>query len=186
MTRSTQELETNIVATVSTAETVLAHFEQSLLAAGFADGAQSYVRLADTLIGQRLWAETSGMASDARFAAVATHARAIHALLLPYVQAFERLTALAAPTLLSGAGASSPAIPASLEAMGAVLDHDALAQRVLKALDDAKRPVSTTALRAALGVSKRELLAALDRLFEAGEIERHATSGREQIKRSER
>jgi hypothetical protein len=184
MATSTQQLETNIVATVSTAEAVLAHFEQSLLAAGFAEGAQSYVRLTDTLIGQRLWAETSGMAGDARFTAVALHARAIHALLLPYTEAFERLAALAAPRLLGDADTSeSPLAPP--EAVGADFDHDPLTLRVLEALDAATRPRSTTALRAALGVTKSELLAALDRLFEAALIERHRTSGRELIKRTE-
>ena len=184
MATSTQELETNIVATVSTAEAVLAHFEQSLVAAGFAEGAQSYVRLADTLIGQRLWAETSGMASDARFTAVAIHARAIHAMLLPYTEAFERLAALAAPTLLGDAGTSA-SLSAPDEPVGAAFDHDPLTRRALEALDAATRPLSTTALRAALGVSKTELLAALDQLFEAALIERHRTAGRELIKRTE-
>jgi hypothetical protein len=181
MATSTQELETNIVATVSTAEAVLAHFEQSLVAAGFGEGAQSYVRLADTLIGQRLWAETSGMASDARFTAVANHARAIHALLLPYTEAFERLAVLAAPTLLG----DDVSLSVPDEPVGAAFEHDPLTLRALEALDAATRPLSTTALRAELGVSKTELRAALDRLFEAALIERHGTSGRELIKRSE-
>ncbi len=169
-----EQLESNIVATVATAEAVLAHFEQSLVASGFAEGATSYARLADTLIGQRLWAETSGMAHDARFAAVAAHARAIHSLLLPYVQAFQRLGALGVANLLE----EDP--PASVDAP----DVDPLDTTVLDAIERAGRPMSVTALRAAVGAPKHALVATLDRLASTGQIERRQVSGRELIRRS--
>ena len=169
----TEQLASNIVATVATAEAVLAHFEKSLLDAGFAEGSASYVQLADTLVGQKLWADTSGMAPGARFGAVAAHAQAIHALLLPYVDAFQRLSALALPTLLDD-------VPAS-EAPAA--DDDPVAHGLLTAIDNAGRPLSTSALRAELRVSKAELTEAVDRLVDAGHVERRHSSGRELIAR---
>lgn len=197
-----QQLEGNIVATVSTAEAVLTHFERSLLDAGFAEGAESYLRLSETLIGQRLWAESSGTASGAPFRAVAARARAIHALLLPYVEAFGRLSALAAPSLLGEAehaadSGPTPAAPVGRtsvpsRATGRVLregtapEADPVATGVLAALDAAGRPLSLTALRAALKVPRPELLAAVDRLAAAGDLERRTASGRDMVTRSER
>lgn len=172
MATPAEQLEGNIVATVATAESVLAHFERSLVDAGFAEGAQSYTRLAETLIGQRLWTETSGMAAGARFEAVAAHARSIHAMLVPYVEAFHRLAALSAPLSGDADGDASPE------------EGDLLGERILETLDAAGRPLSATALRAALGVPKAELATALDRLAEGGEIERRRLSGREHIRRS--
>lgn len=204
MTKSAaRQLEGSILATVSTAEAVLTHFERSLIDAGFAEGAESYTRLADTLIGQRLWAESSGTASRAPFSAVAARARAIHALLLPYVEAFGRLSVLASPSLLGGperAGNASPATdPAALGTSatdpaagraagegGTGPDDDPLATAVLAALDAAGRPLSLTALRAVLKVPPPELLAAVERLAVAGRVERRTASGRELVSRSER
>lgn len=170
------QLESGIVATVATAEAVLAHFEQSLRAAGFADGANSYAQLADTLIGQRLWSETSGMAHDARFAAVAAQARSIHSILLPYVQTFQRLAALAAPAFLAdGDGAHHDDYSPSLD--------DPLAVRAITAMELAGRELSATALRATLGVPKAALSGVLDQLAADGHIERRSVSGRELIRR---
>lgn len=171
-----QQLEANIVATVATAEAVLSHFERSLLEAGFADGAEPYRQLSETLIGQRLWAESSGTATSARFAAVGARARAIHALLLPYVEAFGRLTVLAAPSLLDDDDSGPPAARADAEA-------DPLDAAVLAALDTAGRPLSMTALRAELGVPRAELLAAVERLAAAGSVRRRTASGRELVSR---
>lgn len=194
-----RQLEGNIVATVSTAEAVLRHFERSLIDAGFAEGAESYTRLADTLIGQRLWAESSGTASNAPFGAVAARARAIHALLLPYVDAFGRLAVLSSPSLLAAddragtaspagtpAGPATPATPpssAASEDEGITPDGDAVAAAVLAAVDAAGRPLSLTALRATLDVPRPELIAAVDRLVLAGRVERRNASGRELLSR---
>ncbi|MEZ4553149.1 MAG: MarR family transcriptional regulator [Dehalococcoidia bacterium] len=182
MADAVDQLTGNIRATVATAEAVLAHFEQSLRDAGFADNAQSYTQLAETLIGQRLWAESSGIAADARFEAVAVHARAIHALLLPYVEAFYRMAALGAPSLLEQ---SAPETASEREANAApsTLD-DPLAARILEALARAERPLSVTALRAELQVPKSELVGGLDRLSASGHIERRRVAGREHVTRA--
>ncbi|KQR16015.1 hypothetical protein [Cellulomonas sp. Leaf334] len=200
--QAARQLEGNIVATVSTAEAVLVHFERSLVEAGFAEGAESYTRLADTLIGQRLWAEASGTADNAPFAAVGARARAIHALMLPYVEAFGRLAVLAAPSLIgdtessgdlspsadserstrrrAGVAAPSAPAPSSAPAEGSV------AAAVLRALDASAGPMSSTSLRASLKLSRAELLAALQSLDSAGWVERRNVSGRELVSRSER
>ena len=168
----------NIVLTVSTAETVLAHFRQQLEQAGFADGALPYTRLVDTLIGQRLWSESSGMALEARFNAVGVHARALTELLQPYVNAFQRLSALASPGLLAADD-------------GAVVGPDgtedpleAVANAVLGALPEAGQALSFTALRVAVQLPRQDLRVVLDRLQLAGKIERTCTSGRDLIRRT--
>ncbi|MGE0228741.1 MAG: hypothetical protein AB7I38_01095 [Dehalococcoidia bacterium] len=184
MADAVEQLTGNIRATVSTAEAVLAHFEQSLRDAGFADNAQSYTQLAETLIGQRLWAESSGTAADARFEAVAVHARAIHALLLPYVEAFYRMAALGAPSLLNESASAAEAVTQhETSATPEALD-DPLAPRILEALARAERPLSVTALRAELGVPKADLIGGLDRLSASGQIDRKRVAGREHVSRT--
>ncbi len=178
MTGSAQ-LEANIVDTVATVEKVLAQFEKSLVDAGFADGAQTYVRLADTVIGQRLWAESSGMAAEARFEAVAGHARAIHAMLTPYVDAFRRLGAIGAASLLDDGGAGDGGAGGGAAGAGATDSPvDPVGAAVLAELDRAGRPLSATALRAALGIDKRALATALDQLAATGHVQRTESSGR--------
>lgn len=186
-----ETLSGNILRTVATAEAVLDHFERSLIESGFAEGADAYRRLADTLIGQRLWVENSGQPADARFQAVGRHAQAIHAMLAPYAQAFLRLSALAAPARDAGRDFTSALGPATGHASAAVgSEADAAAtaataegseEVVLRALRDAGRPMSATALRAASSLPRKELLAALDRLAAADLVSRRRTGGRELI-----
>ena len=190
-------LSGNILRTVATAEAVLDHFERSLVESGFAEGADSYRRLADTLLGQRLWVESSGQPADARFQAVGRHAQAIHALLAPYTQAFLRLSALAATDLgdvpestpsaserhsvAVGAEAGAATGAKARTASGsptAAHDSDEVVLRVLR---DAGRPMSATALRAASSLSRKDLLATLDRLASSDLVSRRHTGGRELI-----
>lgn len=177
MSGQNDQLAGNIVATVATAEGVLAQFRDSLVQAGFAEGAVPYTRLADTLIAQRLWVESSGMAAQARFQAVGVHARAITELLQPYLDAFQRLSVLAAPRLVVDEGDSgTDAAPGE--------EPDEASERVLRALEAAGRPLSLTALRDAARLTRADLGAALDRLAEAGRVQRTRVSGRELIRRS--
>ena len=101
------------------------------------------------------------------------HAQSIHALLLPYVEAFQRISALAVPTLLDDAPSGRRR----------VRGDDPVALGVLHAIDSAGRPLSSSALRVELGVSKAELTGALDRLVAAGVVERRHSSGRQLISR---
>jgi len=186
MSGPNDQLAGNIVATVATAEAVLAQFRQSLVQAGFAEGALPYTRLADTIIAQRLWVESSGMAAEARFRAVGVHARALTELLQPYVEAFQRLSALAGAGLLEEAG--TPDAPGSdtpgTDAAGGAPDK--AGESVLAALADAGRPLSFTAVRDAVRLPRAELTAALSRLEETGRIERTRASGRDLIRRTAR
>ena len=181
-----ETLAGNITRTVATAEAVLDHFERSLQQAGFADNAEAYRKLADTLLGQRLWVASSGEPSGARFRAVGQHARAIQSMLEPYVEAFRRLSALASDDL------GDPDEPGWVEESraGSAVDgagpaaREAADEHVLAALAEAGRPMSLTALRAALDVPRPALLAAVERLAEAGEVTRRHTGGRELIERA--
>jgi hypothetical protein len=185
-----ETLAGNITRTVATAEAVLDHFERSLQQAGFADNAEAYRKLADTLLGQRLWVASSGEPSGARFRAVGQHARAIQSMLEPYVEAFRRLSALASDDLADpdagdrdGAGAGPDSVDDPARAGGGPV-REAADEHVLAALAHVGRPMSLTALRAALDVPRPALLAAVERLAEAGEVTRRHTGGRELIERA--
>lgn len=185
---SVEDLTGNIVRTVATAETVLAHFEDALRRSGFAEGAEQYRQLADTLLGQRLWVASSGAPSGARFSAVGERAQSIHALLAPYVEAFRRLSALAdvadiarlddaldgAPDGVGPADgtASEPAPPETGGAAGRVLD----------ALGRSGRPLSMSALRAELHVGRSELDAAVRWLVEEQLVEVRDAGGRSMVR----
>ena len=180
-----ETLAGNITRTVATAEAVLDHFERSLQQAGFADNAEAYRKLADTLLGQRLWVASSGEPSGARFRAVGQHARAIQSMLEPYVEAFRRLSALASddlgdPDEAGPAGQSDEGPPGA----AGPDPREAADGHVLAALAEVGRPMSLTALRAALDVPRPVLLAAVERLAEAGEVTRRHTGGRELIERA--
>ena len=190
-----ETLSGNITRTVATAEAVLDHFERSLQQAGFADNAEAYRRLADTLLGQRLWVASSGEPSGARFRAVGQHARAIQSMLEPYVEAFRRLSALASDDLgepddagaagdTGGADESDESGHGEDPTGGGPVAREAADGHVLAALAEVGRPMSLTALRAALDVPRPALLAAVERLAEAGEVTRRHTGGRELIERA--
>lgn len=182
MSTPTERLSANIVSTVATAETVLVQFEQALVQSGFLAGAEPYTRLADTLLGQRIWVESSGVPADARFHAVGARAQTIYSMLLPYTEAFRRISALAAPSFgderapeNDGDGIGDGDVTATAD--------DPLEAGILAAIDAAGRPLSSTALRAALDVPKAQLMDAVDRLVASGRAERHTTSGRVLVQR---
>ncbi|PFG44517.1 hypothetical protein ATJ88_3242 [Isoptericola jiangsuensis] len=177
---SVDELTRNIVRTVATAETILTHFEDALRRSGFAEGAEQYGQLADTLLGQRMWAASSGQPSGARFGAVGERAQAIHALLLPYVEAFRKMGALAEPALADppptdDAPQDADVAPVPQETGGA-------AGRVLAALERSGRPLSMTALRAELRVPRAELDAAVRWLGEEHLVEVRDAGGRQMVR----
>lgn len=175
MSTPTERLSANIVSTVATAETVLVQFEQALVQSGFLAGAEPYTRLADTLLGQRIWVESSGVPADARFHAVGARAQTIYSMLLPYTEAFRRISALAAPSFGDERTLEQDGDTATAD--------DPLEAGILAALDAAGRPLSSTALRAALDIPKAQLMEAVDRLVASGRAERHTTSGRVLVQR---
>jgi hypothetical protein len=148
--------------TLGTAIEVLGHLERSLERAGFGAGAAAYQSMSQVLIGQRLWAQSTpaGAALQPRFAEVAAHARAIHALLAPYADAMLRLGAL---------------VPAADEPAPAPADEPRA--RVLHALRAG--PASLSALKSQLGLGGAELKPLLDALCAAGTITHRRTSGRD-------
>lgn len=180
MSTPTERLSANIVSTVATAETVLVQFEQALVQSGFLAGAEPYTRLADTLLGQRIWVESSGVPADARFHAVGARAQTIYSMLLPYTEAFRRISALAAPSF-----GDERALENEVGGDGNVTAtaDDPLEAGILAAIDAAGRPLSSTALRAALDIPKAQLTEAVDRLVASGRAERHTTSGRVLVQR---
>lgn len=152
--------------TLGTAIEVLDHLERSLQRAGFGAGAPAYAAMSQVLIGQRLWADARAVGTELqpRFAAVAAHARAIHALLEPYADAMLRLGAVAG-------GDASPALPA--------IPDDDLTARVLHVLAAHGGPASVSALKAQLGCTGDELRPALEALAAQGAVTRRRSSGRD-------
>lgn len=150
----------NVRQTLATALKVLDHLEQSLRQAGFAEGRDAYRKMADTVLGQGLWLAAQEGEAPGELNLIAERARAIHSLLTPYTEAMLRLGAL------TSTQAPSKPIPAPEDP-------------VVKILARARRPVSFTALRAELGSDRKQLLARLGELVQAGTIVRHSGGGRE-------
>jgi hypothetical protein len=150
--------------TLGTAIEVLDHLERSLQRAGFGAGAPAYAAMSQVLIGQRVWADAQGVGSELqpRFAAVAAHARTIHALLQPYADAMLRLVAVAGE-------ASSPS----------AAGDDDLAARVLRTLAANGGPASLSALKAQLGCAGDELKPVLQALAAQGALTCRRSSGRD-------
>lgn len=189
-TTTEQAIADNVRQTLDTAIQVLGHFEGSLTQAGFAEGAAAYRKLADTLIGQRLWSTNRGIALDQRFAEVARRARSIHDVLAPYVNTMLRLGAISqAGTGTDMSARAQPAVPASSDEKAekrpdlppspnqqttpaspnaAVGLHD----RVIALLGTARRPMSLVAMISALRCDKSKLLREMSDLERAGQVKR--------------
>ena len=150
--------------TLGTAIEVLDHLERSLQRAGFGAGAPAYAAMSQVLIGQRVWADAQGVGSELqpRFAAVAAHARTIHALLQPYADAMLHLVAVAGDAAPPSAG-----------------DDDDLAARVLRVLAAHGGPASLSALKSQLGCTGDELKPVLETLASRGAVTRRRSSGRD-------
>lgn len=160
---TSDSLQGNVRQTLATALKVLAHLEQSLCRAGFAEGREAYRKMADTVVGQCLWLNSAGCEVPSELAQIAERARAVHALLNPYADAMLRLGALC--DALPGKPAAEP----PPEPPDPVLDL----------LSQARRPLSLTALRAELGGDRKQLLARLEALEQSGRITRRNAGGRE-------
>ncbi len=162
---SKQAVVDNVRKTLATALQVLDHFEQSLLKAGFVEGSQAYRSLAETLLGQRLWATSRSVQLDEEFTRIAKSARSIYELLLPYSETMLKLAAIAS---LQPAKAEPQAPPPP--APGAAAD------RVLQLLSQAQRPMSLTALCAATGLAKSEVLSRIAKLEQDGRVARRGNT----------
>lgn len=161
-----QEIVENLKRSAANALQALDHFKASLEAAGFVRSAEAYVKMADTLAGQRLWSAAKAPPDlDARFAQLAERAGEIDRILAPYVEAMRKIAALQALAATgTEAGAAAPAEPSG--------------EPVLAALRDAPRGLSVTALRAQLGLSTRELRQRLASLEGAGRVRAIRRGGR--------
>lgn len=164
--RTDEALGQNVKATLATAVQVLEHFQQSLRKSGFVEGAESYGRMADTLIGQKMWSASRALDTDAEFATIASLARSIHEMLAPYSHSMLRISGL-------GPAAAVPAPTAA-----PVDAADALRLRILNVLGATRRPVSLTALRTQCGCDRRALGAELAALEQAARVKRQEKSGR--------
>ena len=179
-----EALAANVRTTLATATQVLEHFHQSLLKSGFVEGADSYSKLAATLVGQKMWSVTSGVDTEAEFATIAALARNIHEVLAPYHRAMLHLSTLggdrsrrsAAPEPAATA-ATSPASSADApDTLSAPLDT--LRTEVLRLLAGSRHPMSVTAIRAECRCDRRVLAAALAALEQAGRVKRQDRGGR--------
>ena len=135
----------NIEASLDAVSRALDHFAESLERGGFAAGAETYGKMAEVIVGQWLWAETSNATWLApRFARVAQLAGRVDDQLRPYVEAMGRIRAL------EGMIAESASHPAS-----------EIGRAIIGTLSQAARPLTVAELRAAIGAStsavRREL-----------------------------
>ncbi len=100
------EMAANVRASADQAAAILEHLGRSLEAAGFARSVETYRRMADTLVGQRLWWEGRGdQATEAAFARLSAEAGRIYGVLHPYAQLMAKMAAL------GPAASADPAAP---------------------------------------------------------------------------
>lgn len=156
----------NIRKTYATTLQVLEHLEQSLIQAGFAESGDAYRRMADTVVGQSIWLSAQGQEIPETCIRLQERARNIHALLQPFSEAMLRITAL--PELENRQN-SCPQEPAEIT------------DDIIAALSSGAKSMSITALRSAVGLSKKELTSRLNRLEDSGRITRTVSGGRELI-----
>jgi IclR helix-turn-helix domain len=151
----------NVRDTLGSVGEALEHFRQSLEAGGFEDGADTYARMSDIVVGQRLWARSEEVVElEEEFERVATIATRIHALLLPYVDTMARLGSLASLDSVEG------------------IDPGSAEGRVLAALARGGRALSVTAIKTAVGEPMSRVRAAMEELEERGLVTRMVRGGR--------
>ena len=156
--------EENIAESLAAVEKALEHFNTSLIRSGFADGAASYQKMAEIIVGQWMWASSQGIDQhNDRFRRVAALAAEIHEQLLPYVEGMRKLALL--QELVPEPKPEPPFPPDSRPA------------RILEMLAAAPRPMSMTALRKEVGGSSSVLKKELAELVSDGWVrERRAGS----------
>lgn len=177
---TTEQLADNVRKSVRTAAHALDEMERALRQSGFAQGLDSYRRVCGVLIGQALWAEQHAPELRDEFARLGRRAASIHALLAPYAEIMDKLTALCGRTDEPTGAAEAPAV---LDARPTAAERTAegaseLERDVVDRLAAAKRGLSFTRLVDAMGVDRSRLRACLEGLEYRGVIEGLSTSGR--------
>jgi hypothetical protein len=137
----------------------LEHFALSLERAGFREGAEAYTRMANVIMGQRVWAASHGLTRlDDRFREVGTLAGRIYQQLQPYVESMSKLMALQGLV-------EQEASRGSLE----------LERRILAELEGRRQATSAKAIARALAVDPDSVRGTLDRLVESGLLKARTT-----------
>lgn len=150
----------NLESSLNAVETALEHLNNALVRGGFEAGAANYRKMADIIVGQRIWATENGVSEfDPRFRRVAELAERINDQLSPYCFVMERLGALGPMT--DEAAPKSP-----LEA------------NIIGVLRQASSPMSTTAIRGAVGAATKAVKLALQALVQDGVIRQTGSSSR--------
>lgn len=142
------------VQSLDAVEQALSHLLSSLKAGGFAEGAQTYHRMADVIVAQFMWmSHHRGVTAVEAYRQVIGLAIEVHALLEPYVATMSRLGALA--ELLE------PDRP----------DSESLSGRILAALAAEGRPQSITGIRKRVDASSSDVRRELGSLIESDHVE---------------
>jgi hypothetical protein len=169
----------------------------SLEQAGFAAGADAYRRMADVILGQRLWAEEHDITDfDARYAEVGRLATRIFEYLSPYTQVAARLGVLAGLSTATEAGNRTdgakpePDVGGNSqpdEAAGDTgsihedIDGDHLgdtAGAVLAVLREASRALPATRIGTEIGITTSSARQVLTELIAGGLVEAEKAGGR--------
>lgn len=151
----------SVVQSLDAVETALSHFDDSLQNAGFADGAGTYMQMADVVLGQWLWVEETNQRDlEPRFVRIAELAQSVAHQLAPYVEAMQRLSALEG--LAADRWGIEPSSPTG---------------HVLGALAAAAEPMSLRDLGTATSVPASALRRALEDLVDAERVARVSDRG---------
>jgi hypothetical protein len=148
-------------ASLQAVSSALDHFARSLEAAGFDDGADTYSRMADVVLGQRAWAESEGVGNlKDEFRQIGALATRVRSSLEPYVDSMSRLASLSSVESWEG------------------VEPDSTEERVLATLSRIGRPLSATAIGSAVDEPTSRVRAVLEELERSGLIKRASRGGR--------
>ncbi|MFF0527808.1 helix-turn-helix domain-containing protein [Nocardia amikacinitolerans] len=152
----------NLRATLDAVEVALGHLATALGEGGFDAGSRSYRQMSEIVMGQRVWATEHGIDEfDDQFSRVTALASRVYGQLIPYVEAMDRLRMLTAISPPEGG-----VEPGSREA------------KVLKALEVAGRPQSTSQLRNAVGLPSSQMRKLLTAMVARGLVAESSSGSR--------
>ena len=172
----------NVRASTTAAVDALEQFRLSLVRARFAESAEVYRSMCDTLLGQRIWTlDKDDDQVERNFQRLREEAAEIRALLEPYLKSFEKLEQVPVDTELEDIEVSPPASRSvdEREPRG----RPGAESLVIEALSKGRRnTLSMTRLRTSLGMPRKELEALLSDLSARQRIAIETSGSRKMIR----
>ena len=168
----------NIESSMNSCAMALAHLSHSLKQGGFDKSIETYKKMADTILGQKMYIGPSASpAIHKNFASIMKSANEIYSVFQPYAEIMNRLRMAKEQEELYSLDASEKM---SEEEEAKLLEvKESPVQKVMSFLRSEKKPVSFTRLRSKCGAGRKELKEIMLGLTESGQVIAKNSGGRE-------